>query len=130
MNPIRMAAVLTVTLALVLYTVGILKEQRGHKVTAGVRGFLTFGLVFDFTATMLMVAATGSFAATLHGVLGWSALALMLVDVVLLWRHARAHGLAEVPRGLHLYSRIAYLYWVAAYFTGAALVMAAKRHPA
>ena len=32
----------------------------------------------------------------------------------------------EVSRGLHLFSRFAYLYWVAAYFTGAILVMASR----
>lgn len=121
-----MAAVGTVTLALILYTVGIVNEQRSHRASAAVRTFLTAGLLFDVLATSLMVVASGSFAATLHGVLGYSALGLMLTDVVLLWRHWRRHGFAEVPRGLHLYSRGAYLYWLIAYFTGAALVMGSR----
>jgi hypothetical protein len=127
MNPVRLAAVGTVTLALILYAIGIVKEQRGRRATGAVRAFLTLGVASDITATALMVIATGSFAATLHGALGYSALTLMFIDTVLLWRHWAAHRLAEVPRGLHLYSRIAFLYWVLAYFTGAALVMGAKR---
>lgn len=126
MNPIRMAAVGTVTLALLFYSIGTLQAQRSRRATLGARGFLTAGLTFDVIATALMVVATGSFSATLHGWLGYSALALMLVDVILLWRHAGASPAAELPRGLHLYSRWAYAYWVVAYFTGAALVMAAK----
>lgn len=130
MDPVRMAAVGTVTLALALYTIGTVLEQRSHRVTPGVRGFLTVGVFFDVTATILMIVASKSLTPTVHGVLGYSALALMLTDTVLLWRHALARGQAAVGRGLHLYSRVAYLYWVAAYFTGAALVMAEKHaHP-
>ena len=83
-------------------------------------------MLLDITATVLMVVATGRPALTPHGALGYSALALMIVDTALLWRHGRAPGAAEVPRGLHLYSRAAYLYWVAAFVTGAALVMAGR----
>lgn len=126
MDPVRMAAVGTVTTALALYTVGALHEQRTHVVDGRVRGFLSTGVFFDVTATVLMIVASGTAGITVHGVLGYSALALMLTDTVLLWRHFRAHGLAPVPRGLHLYSRVAYLYWVVAYFTGAALVMMEK----
>jgi len=128
MNPIRMAAVATVTLALILYTVGALAEQRSRRAGGAARRFLTLGLTFDVIATALMVAATGSFSPTLHGWLGYSALTLMLVDVVLIWRHWRSRASAAIPWGLHLYTRIAYAYWVIAYFTGAALVMAGRRH--
>ena len=126
MNPIRMAAVSTVTLALILYTIGTLKEQRGRRASAGVRGFLTAGLTFDVIATALMIVATGSVSPTLHGWLGYSALALMAVDVTMIWRHWRANGDAPIPSGQHLYARLAYAYWIVAYFAGAALVMAAK----
>jgi cytochrome b561 len=73
-----------------------------------------------------MIAATGSVAPTLHGWLGYSALALMAVDVRLVWRHWQRNGDAPLPAGQHLFARIAYLYWIVAYFAGAALVMAAK----
>ena len=126
MNPVRMAAVSTVTIALILYTIGTLKEQRTHRASAGARGFLSAGLAFDVIATALMIAATGGIAPTLHGCLGYSALALMAVDVALVWRHWRANGDAPMPAARHLYARIAYLYWIVAYFAGAALVMAAR----
>lgn len=126
MDPVRMFAVLTVTIALTLYTIGTLKQQRSHRSTLGVRGWLTVGVAFDVTATALMIVASKSITPTVHGLLGYSALALMLTDTMLLWRHARARGEAEVSKGLHLFSRAAYSYWVIAYFTGAALVMAEK----
>ena len=123
MNPIRLAAVATVTTALVLYGVGTVKAQRSRRATAGVRGFLTAGLAFDLIATVLMIIATGSVAPTLHGWLGYSALALMAVDVALVWRTGRD---APIPPGRHRYARAAYAYWVVAYVAGAALVMAAR----
>ena len=121
-----MAAVLTVTLALTLYTIGTVKQQRSRRSTLAVRSWLTTGVVFDIVATALMIVASKSLSPTLHGVLGYSALVLMLTDTILLWRHARRAGKAHVSRGLHVYSRVAYGYWVVAYFTGAALVMAEK----
>lgn len=82
--------------------------------------------MFDITATALMIVASKNAGLTVHGVLGYSALAFMLTDTGLLWRHAREHGLAEVSKGLHLFSRLAYGYWVVAFVTGAALVMAER----
>jgi hypothetical protein len=123
LNPIRMAAVSTVTLALVLYTIGTVKVQRSKRSTPGVRGFLSAGLTLDVVATALMVVATGTFAPSLHGWLGYSALAFMALDVWFMWRIA---GQA-IPAGKHRYARLAYAYWVVAYFAGAALVMMERR---
>ncbi len=123
MNPIRLAAVSTVTIALILYTIGTVQESRAKRSTAGMRGFLTAGLAFDTLATALMVVATGSFAPSLHGWLGYSALAFMAIDVWFMWKLAGN----VIPPGKHLFARLAYAYWVLAYFAGAALVMIEKR---
>ncbi len=128
MNPVRIAAVATVTAALVLYGVGTFRERRAGRATAGVRGFLSAGLACDVLATLLMIVATGGLSLTLHGLLGYSALALMTVDVVLLRGHWRAHGDAPLPAGKRRYATLAYAYWVFAYVAGAALV--ASRHAA
>jgi hypothetical protein len=120
-----MAAVTCVTVALALYTVGTVEIQRTRRPGPRARGFLSAGVAMDVIATTLMVLASGR-GLTLHGALGYSALALMAVDVALVWRQWARHRDHETPRSLHLYSRWAYLYWVAAYFTGAALVMASR----
>jgi uncharacterized membrane protein len=127
MTPLRMASVTCVTVALALYTVGTIQEQRARRATAGARGFLAAGVCMDVIATILMILATERRGISLHGVLGYSALAAMALDTWLLWRHQRRHGSEVVPRGLHLYSRAAYLYWVAAFITGGALVMMGQR---
>ena len=123
MNPIRMWAVSTVTVALILYSIGTLKALRAHRSTGGVRRFLSAGLTFDVIATALMIVATGAIAPTLHGWLGYSALVFMAADVWLMWRHSSRRRDEPLPAGLRLYARLAYSYWVLAYVAGAALVM-------
>jgi hypothetical protein len=128
MNPTLRAAILIVNLALACYTVGTVLQQRGHRATRGVVSWLTAGVIFDIVATLGMIFGTDRSLWTLHGILGYSALTVMVIDTVRIWRHRLSLGDAEVPRGLHLYSRYAYLWWVVAYVTGAALVMMSARH--
>jgi hypothetical protein len=47
----------------------------------------------------------------------------MIGDTLLIWRLARSAGVGTaVPRVLHLYTRVAYLWWVTAFITGGLLV--------
>ena len=126
MSPILIAGTVIVHLALVAYGVGIVSEQRSHRVSARTLNWLRFGVVFDIVATACMVAGSTSGPFTLHGLLGFSSLTAMVVETGLAWRHRARHGDAPVPRSLHLYSRVAYGWWIVAYFTGAALVMGAR----
>jgi len=122
MPPVLIAGVLIVNLALVSYGVGIVAEQRSHRVSRATLNWLRIGVVFDVTATACMIAGS-SRGLTLHALLGFSSLAAMLVETLLAWRHRARLGDAPVPAGLHWYSRIAYGWWIVAYFTGAYLVM-------
>jgi hypothetical protein len=48
----------------------------------------------------------------------------MLVDTVLTWREwTKGHKDQVVPKGLLVYTRIAYLWWVIAFFVGGAISM-------
>ena len=123
MSPILVAGTIIVNLALISYTIGIVSEQRGRRVTARVVRFLTIGVVLDMAATACMIAGSSSGPFTPHGMLGFSSLAAMLLETVLAWRHRRSSGDTEVPSWLHRYSRLAYGWWVVAYITGAILVM-------
>ena len=80
--------------------------------------------MLDISATTMMIIVSENSPFTIHGILGYSSLTLMIIDAVLLWRFRMKKGSSEkVSRPVHLYSRIAYIWWVAAYITGTLMVM-------
>ena len=103
MSPILIAGTIIVNLALISYAIGIIGEQRSHRVSSRVLAFLVVGVVLDITATACMISGST------RG-----------------WRHRRRHGNDVVPLWLHHWSRIAFGWWVVAYFTGAYLVMSTR----
>jgi hypothetical protein len=61
---------------------------------------------------------------TPHGFIGYSALLVMMTELVRVWRTYRRSGIrSDIPKGLHLYSRYAYIWWVVAYITGSLIAM-------
>lgn len=112
-----------VTIALVLYSTGYIKEKRWKLVTRQVLLFYSIGVTFDITATVFMIIGSSSGMITLHGLIGYSSLLGMLIDTILLWRHYKYEGPDKnVSRQLHLYSTVAYTWWVIAYITGGLIV--------
>lgn len=121
-EPILIAGIVTVNLALVAYGIGIVTEQRHRRITLKVLRFLQLGVALDIVATSFMIVGSGE-GLSLHGYIGFSALAVMLSELIVAWRHRASHGDAEVPAWLHRWSRLAYGWWCVAYVAGAALVM-------
>lgn len=119
MNPTIIKAVIVVTCALVSYSVGVITEQSKKSITGLVLGFITLGIVLDIASTILMIL--GSDGITCHGFIGWSALGVMLVDAILIWRYWLKNKSAAVSKRLNLYTRCAYAWWVIAYIIGAVL---------
>lgn len=123
MNPLSKTGAVIVVFALLSYTIAVVGEQRRRRLAPQVLAFLTIGVLLDVTATIFMILGSSKGAFTVHGLLGYSSLAAMIIDTLLVWRLASAAGPgAAVPRGLHLYTRLAYLWWVAAFITGGLLV--------
>ena len=123
MNPTLIRAVIVVTVALACYSIGVITEQRRRALSKFSLGFITAGLVFDISSTALMIAGSGNIPITVHGFIGYSALTVMLIDTILLWRHWRRERGGHLPHGLNLYTRLAYGWWVIAYIAGAAIAM-------
>jgi hypothetical protein len=121
MSPILRAGVSIVMLALACYTVGVVAEQRRGVVSRRTLGFLLAGVFFDITATVFMIIGSGRLL-TLHGVIGYSALAAMVVETWFAYRHRGVAGEGPTPRWLHIYTRCAYAWWVVAFVTGGVLV--------
>lgn len=126
MNPVLIRAVVVVTFALIAYTIAVIIEQRNRHISRRVLAFFTIGIVLDISSTILMIIGSGKIPITVHGFIGYSALAVMLIDTILVWRWWRQNRDTHVSRGLNIYTRIAYGWWVAAYVAGAVIAMALK----
>jgi hypothetical protein len=127
MNTLALTGIIIVQAALLCYSIAIISEQHLRRITKKVLGFLALGVLFDITATAFMILGSSRGPFTLHGILGYSSLAGMLIDAILMWRfHRNNVSNNKVTRGLHWYSLGAYLWWIAAYITGGLLV--ALRH--
>jgi uncharacterized repeat protein (TIGR03987 family) len=125
LNSILVKAVIVVTFALIFYSIGVITEQRKHRITRRVLFFLTLGIIFDISSTILMIIGSRKIPITVHGVIGYSALILMLIETILVWCFRRKNAESDVTKGLNLYTRLAYGWWVIAYIAGAVIAMTA-----
>jgi hypothetical protein len=116
---IILMGVVLIHIAFILYTVFIIKETRHGRATRGVVGFITAAVMFDVSATLCMMIGTDEDYFTLHGILGYTALSVMVLDAIFIWRHKTRYG-AEVPFSatLNRNSKLAYVLWIAAFATG------------
>ncbi len=119
MNSGLMQAVVVVTCALIFYSAGVINEQRKGMLDKRILFYLTVGVTLDISATALMIINSSNIPITFHGLLGYSALLVMLIDAVLIWKHWLKNKTGAVPHRLHMYTRFAYGWWVVAYIAGA-----------
>jgi len=123
MKTISLIGACVVTLALISYSIAIITEQTRRIISRKVLFFLTIGVILDVSATTCMIIGSSNGPFTLHGLLGYSSLTLMIVDTVLFWKKKKQSKInAVVPLRLNLYTRIAYIWWITAYITGTLLV--------
>ena len=126
MNSTLIKAVIVVTFALISYSIAILTEQRKGYISKVVLGFLTAGVLLDITSTILMIIGSRKIPITIHGFIGYSALLVMLIDTILIWRFWCKNRGTQVPHVLNIYTRLAYCWWVIAYIAGAIIAMTIK----
>jgi hypothetical protein len=126
LNPILTRAVIVVTFALIFYSIAVITEQRQHFISKRVLTFLTGGILLDISSTALMIIGSRRIPITVHGFIGYSALTVMLIDTILIWRFRRRNGDNPVSTGLNTYTRLAYGWWVTAYIAGAIIAMTLK----
>ena len=123
MNPLIKIGTSIVIFALISYSIAIFTEQRKKILRRRILVFLTLGVALDITATIFMILGSSKGGFTLHGILGYSSLAGMFIDAVLIWRLKIKNGsYCPVPDKIHIYSRYAYIWWVIAFVTGGLLV--------
>ena len=124
MNLLSIIGASIVTLALISYSIGIISEQLKKQVIPRVLIFITLGVILDVTATIFMILGSKNSPFTIHGMIGYSALFIMMIELVRIWRLYTKSGMhVAVPPALHKYSRYAYIWWVVAYITGSLIAM-------
>ena len=122
MNSTLMLGSGVVTLALIFYSIAVITEQKKHLVAPIVLIFITLGLFSDILSTLLMIIGSNYKFISFHGILGYSALAGMLIDTILIWK-MKLRKQPIVSSKLHIYTRIAYIWWVVAYISGSVIGM-------
>ena len=129
MSFVILAGVVLIHIAAVLYTIFIIKEFKHKRAVHGVTRFITAAVIFDIAATSCMMIGTTETYFTLHGILGYTALTIMVIDAILIWRHRARHG-SEVPfsKALHRVSLYGYMLWVAAFLSGEMIALTNMGH--
>lgn len=127
MDTTLILAIITITLALVFYTIGVFSERRSGALT--IKHVLLFGLglVFDTTGTTIMssIAKAESQASglSLHQVTG--VIAIILMAVHLIWAiYVLVKGTEQSKRTFHRFSLIVWLFWLIPYIAGVVIGMA------
>ena len=123
MNGLLQTGNTIVVLALISYSIAIFTEQRKKILRRRILVFLTLGVAFDIAATVFMILDSTKGVFSLHGILGYSSLAGMFIDAVLIWQLKIRNGsYCPIPDKIHIYSRYAYFWWLIAFVTGGLLV--------
>jgi len=124
MSYVIIAGVILIHIAFVLYSVFIYKEHKYKRATNGLLVFITAAVTFDISATICMMLGTAEQYFSLHGILGYTALGVMITDAIFIWKHRNKHG-SEVPFSdtLNRNSKLGYILWLVAFFTGEMLAV-------
>lgn len=118
MSPMLMFASLAITGALILYTIGVLKERADGRLRGIHLAFFWCGLACDTTGTTLMSIIARESAATapaIHGITGLAAIVLMLFHAIwatVVYVQGRGHNASALKRE-QTFHRLSAAVWIA-----------------
>lgn len=117
------SAIVSITLALVFYTVGVWSEKIQGTLKKWHIGVFWVGLIFDTLGTSMMGKIAGNgFEMNMHGITGLLAILLMLVHVI--WATVvMAKNDDKMKKNFHKFSILVWLIWLVPYFSGAMVGM-------
>src|SRR5512135_1989889 len=102
MDQLLISAIVTITLALVFYSIGVWSEKYYGILKRRHHAFFWLGFIFDTTGTTLMTALSHGFTLNIHAVTGVLAIAVMLFHAV--WATVALHKKDEKTlRSFHKY---------------------------
>ena len=124
MNPLAIIGAFVITLSFLAYGIGSISLVRFKIVGRIVLTFISLGVLLDLIAILLMMKGSTGSPFTLHGFLGGIAFSVMFVEMVWCWNMYFTYGLDVKAGKPHIiYTKVAYLFWVLAYFTGSILII-------
>lgn len=111
-------AVITITLALIFYTIGVLSEKRQGELKKWHLAVFWVGLIFDTTGTTIMSnIAAGGFKLNFHGITGLLAIILMLFHA--LWASAvLVKNNEKIKANFHKLSIVVWHIWLLPFISG------------
>lgn len=110
------AASIIITLALILYTIGVWSERIAGRLKAWHLGFFWAGLVCDTVGTGMMFDFAGGMTLDIHGISGLIAIILMLVHAI--WATIVLVRRNERPiTSFHKFSIFVWIVWLIPYFS-------------
>lgn len=120
------AAIITITLALICYTIGVWSEHRAKKLELIHLVFFWIGLAFDTTGTTIMTSISrdggGSSLLSSHGITGALAIVLMIVHAV--WATVvLIRKKEEAQAAFHKFSIIVWCIWLIPFVLGMVMGM-------
>lgn len=121
MNLTLIFAIITITLALIFYTIGVWSEHRSKKLKRLHLLFFWLGLCMDTTGTLLMgqISKHSLFSGelTLHGVTGMLAIVLMIIHAI--WATVvLARNNESSAKNFHKFSIVVWAIWLVPYILG------------
>lgn len=122
-------AIVSITLALIFYTIGVFSERRARSLNKNHVIIFWLGLLCDTigTLTMSKIAKSGTvtmsvMGQTLHGITGFLAIVLMLFHAV--WATWVLYKNDEKKKeAFHKFSIVVWIIWLIPYFIGMMLGM-------
>jgi hypothetical protein len=86
--------------------------------------FLSLGVLLDFVAVTLMIMGSRRGVFSPHGILGYSAMLTMIINLILIWQWYIKNGFDSIiSKSILEYTKYAYAWWLIAYITGSLLVI-------
>ena len=121
MNTTLLLAIISMLLAATLYTIAVFSERAAGILKPWHLGLFWLGLAFDTFGTTLMSRIAGGWKWDIHGVIGLTAVALMLIHSM--WATvALVFKQENVLRSFRKFSVHVWALWMAAFISGIVLV--------